>query len=138
TGENFRAVDVKAFQSKLVEVGILDAETAAHGDSFPLPEATIAAAARGDLQTARDVAIVFAHPAQASRDVTDTMTSAASSETRARAALILGLMGRVEAGPVLENLLADAEWDEGWNYRGMGQFGPSMSPLDSWIIAAGR
>jgi hypothetical protein len=29
-------------------------------------------------------------------------------------------------------------WDEGWNYRGMGQFGRSMSPLDAAIIALGR
>jgi hypothetical protein len=29
-------------------------------------------------------------------------------------------------------------WDEGWNYRGMGQFGFSTSPLDGRIIALGR
>jgi hypothetical protein len=30
------------------------------------------------------------------------------------------------------------DWDEGWNFRGMGQFGMSISYLDSLIIAAGR
>ncbi|MCX6929890.1 MAG: hypothetical protein NT154_42760, partial [Verrucomicrobia bacterium] len=29
-------------------------------------------------------------------------------------------------------------WDPGWRYTGMGQFGPSMSPLDSLLIALGR
>jgi len=30
------------------------------------------------------------------------------------------------------------EWDKGWNYKGMGQFGASISELDSYIIALGR
>ncbi|MCB1078985.1 MAG: hypothetical protein KDM64_14280, partial [Verrucomicrobiae bacterium] len=30
------------------------------------------------------------------------------------------------------------EWDGGWNFRGMGQFGGSISPLDSHLIAAGQ
>ena len=30
------------------------------------------------------------------------------------------------------------DWDEGWNFTGMGQFGRSISYLDSLIIAAGR
>jgi hypothetical protein len=29
-------------------------------------------------------------------------------------------------------------WDKGWNYRGMGQFGMSMSYLDCLIIALGK
>ena len=31
-----------------------------------------------------------------------------------------------------------AEWDQGWNFRGMGQFGASTSPVDNLIIALGR
>ena len=30
------------------------------------------------------------------------------------------------------------DWDDGWNYTGMGQFGRSISYLDSLIIAVGR
>jgi hypothetical protein len=30
------------------------------------------------------------------------------------------------------------EWDEGWNYRGMGQFGAALSELDVLIVALGR
>jgi hypothetical protein len=33
---------------------------------------------------------------------------------------------------------ATAAWDKGWNYRGMGQFGAALSPLDSQIVAMGR
>jgi hypothetical protein len=33
---------------------------------------------------------------------------------------------------------AAPDWDEGWNYRGMGQFGSALSPLDKKIVALGR
>jgi hypothetical protein len=29
------------------------------------------------------------------------------------------------------------EWDEGWDYRGMGQFGAALSPLDVLVIQLG-
>jgi len=47
-------------------------------------------------------------------------------------------MGDEEAGPTLLEWVSTSVWDEGWNYRGMGQFGRSMSPLDAAIIALGR
>ena len=31
-----------------------------------------------------------------------------------------------------------ATWDKGWNFRGMGQFGATTSPLDNLVIALGR
>jgi hypothetical protein len=30
------------------------------------------------------------------------------------------------------------KWDKGWNFRGMGQFGLTTSPLDNLVIALGR
>lgn len=30
------------------------------------------------------------------------------------------------------------QWDKGWHYTGMGQFGMSMSTLDALIIALGK
>jgi hypothetical protein len=56
--------------------------------------------------------------------------------TYAKALAVLGndmglktLMAEVQKTP---------EWDEGWNYRGMGQFGAALSPLDDLIVAMGR
>jgi hypothetical protein len=41
--------------------------------------------------------------------------------------------------PTLISTLEQAEtWDEGWNYRGMGQFGAALSPLDAVICCLGR
>ena len=138
SGETFRAVDVKAFQRELVKAGILDEATAAQGDSFPLAPDAIAAAAAGDLISAKDVAILFAHPEISKPLLKNIVASSSDLVKRRTAALILGLMGDVAAGPALLEWVSASAWDEGWNYRGMGQFGRSMSPLDAAIIALGR
>ncbi|HWI58975.1 MAG TPA: hypothetical protein VNZ22_17250, partial [Bacillota bacterium] len=51
---------------------------------------------------------------------------------------ILGMMGDGTGAEVLARAVKASSWDKGWRYTGMGQFGPSMSPLDSLIIALGR
>jgi hypothetical protein len=39
---------------------------------------------------------------------------------------------------LVEEVGRAARFDKGWNYTGMGQFGMSMSGLDSYIMALGR
>ena len=39
---------------------------------------------------------------------------------------------------VLCDAIGSASWDKGWEYRGMGQFGPAASPLDARIIALSK
>lgn len=54
-------------------------------------------------------------------------------------ASILCMLGNGEYAAVLADELSKSrEWDVGWDYTGMGQFGPSMSRMDSLMIALGR
>ena len=54
-------------------------------------------------------------------------------------ARILGMIGVSVGWKELINAIDGFDdWDEGWNFRGMGQFGKSISYLDSLIIAVGR
>jgi len=138
TGEDLRAVDVKAFQQELVAQGILTPETAADADSFPMSAEAVAEAADGPLDNARDVAILFAHPALTRERLRAIVETPGEPGRRLRAALILGLSGYPEAGPFLREQVAASTWDEGWDYRGMGQFGPSMSVLDATLLALAR
>lgn len=138
TGEGFREVDVKNFQCELVEVGIIEPETAEHVDSFPLSAQAVRAAAAGDFTSAREVAILFAHPEASQPLLTAILSDEPEGDRRRRAALILGLMGVSAAGPILAEWLTKAEWDDGWNYCGMGQFGRSMSEMDAAVIALSR
>lgn len=48
---------------------------------------------------------------------------------------ILAFLGDDCGKEVLAEAIAAMDWDKGWNYTGMGQFGMSMSPLDSMLFA---
>lgn len=125
----FRDLDIRALQGRLVAIGNLAADVPTHQDSFPVPKQVIAEA-MGDLTKAKNVALQFAHPGQSKPLLL--------VDPRLEAALILGLMGAREATPALEKAVRASPWDEGWNYRGMGQFGASMSRMDALILALAR
>lgn len=124
-----RGLDMRALQRRLATTGILAPDVPAHPDSFPVAPAVIREAAR-DLKVARNVALLFAHPEE-SRPLLQVMPDP-------EAAMILGLQGCAEAAPALVRLVCEAAWDDGWNYRGMGQFGMSMSRMDVLILALAR
>jgi hypothetical protein len=125
----FRGLDIRTLQGRLVAIGNLAADVPTHQDSFPVPKRAIAEA-MGDLTKAKNVALLFAHPGQSKPLLL--------VDPRLEAALILGLMGAREATPALEKAVRASPWDEGWNYRGMGQFGASMSRMDALILALAR
>ncbi len=132
-----RDLDIRALQRRLAAIGNLAADVPTHADSFPIKPEAIRAAAAGKLTMAMNAAILFAYPEQ-SRPLLANVLLESSIERRIDAALILGLMGCREAAPILTAAVRDHAWDEGWNYRGMGQSGASMSRLDALIIALAR
>lgn len=137
-GLPLRQLEIRALQRRLVEIGILGPDVPAHEDSFPMPTEAIRAAVREDLTTLMPAAILFAHPVESQPLLLEILRKDADPARRVQAARILGLMGRAEAGPSLADVVRDAAWDDGWHYRGMGQFGRSMSPLDVTILALAR
>jgi hypothetical protein len=48
------------------------------------------------------------------------------------------MLGEPAGADVLAEAVRSRDWDKGWNYTGMGQYGASLSKLDSLIIALGR
>jgi len=51
---------------------------------------------------------------------------------------VLGMLGDNTGTLTLVERLRDADWDKGWNFRGMGQYGRTTSPVDNLVIALGR
>jgi hypothetical protein len=64
--------------------------------------------------------------------------AAAPETNRLIYAHILGMMGDSAGAQALADAVNARQWDKGWSYTGMGQFGPCMSPQDSLLIALGR
>ncbi|TVR47962.1 MAG: FAD-dependent oxidoreductase [Puniceicoccaceae bacterium] len=133
-----RGIDVRRLQRRLVEAGILEARVLEESDSFPLPQNAIETALANGPVTVHDTAVLFAHEEHTRPRLREILHGDPDEARRLDAALVLGLMGDPVAGPVLEAAVRARPWDEGWNYRGMGQFGKSASRLDALIIALGR
>lgn len=132
-----RELDIRKLQHRLVDLGILAADVPTHGDSFPLDKTQVDAAAANP-DNARNVAVLLAHPEQSRGPLLRILRTTEDPHLKEQAALILGFQGCAEAVPFLAQWLEQHDWDEGWNYRGMGQFGLSMSRVDVFITVLAR
>ena len=135
-----RHVDVDALQQHLVTQGILPASTLSDTDSYPFSPAEMEAAidAFESSTNYSGLSVLLAQWEDAAPLLRDAY-SATNGAAALRAAHVLAMMGDATGS---SNLVAEIEdhtqWDAGWNYTGMGQFGPSLSVLDSTIVALGR
>lgn len=151
-----RNVDLQGLQKYLVKTECLPEQVLSDKDSFPLPKAKVAEAVAAvampapepagkgqqaspaDVERRRALAVIFAQP-QDAIPLMEKAYAAASPEARLVYANILGLFGsKTGADALLEKIKATPDFDKGWNYTGMGQFGRSVSLLDQYIIALGR
>ena len=136
-GVPLRNIDIKALQQHLIEIGNLPENVLEDQDSYPLPDERIAQAVES-LKEHRGASVITTHPDRAI-PLLETAYENAEGAVKLAYAKALAVLGN-DAG--LQTLMAElqktAEWDEGWNYRGMGQFGSALSPLDNLVVAMGR
>jgi hypothetical protein len=135
-----RAIPIRALQAELVRRGVLDPEVSRHEDSFPLPPKVIKEAVANAHGNYTALAIVMSH-----REIAQPIARQALAahldlaDPKAETlALILGLWGDPAAGDALAQIVSSRDWDEGWNFRGMSQFGFSFSRMDALLAALAR
>jgi hypothetical protein len=133
-----RELDIKELQQHLVRIGNLPESILGETDNFPLPNERVVQAVRQLTNDYEGLEIVLSHFTAAQPLLRGAFASASEKDSLIYAH-ILGMMGDATGAEALaEAVKKSRQWDEGWRYTGMGQFGPSMSPLDSLIIALGR
>jgi flavin-dependent dehydrogenase len=137
-GRSLREIDIRALQKHLVEKGNLPAEVLMERDSFPLSKDLVVQAVRSVLKDFEGIEVIFAQPEQALPLLREAYAAADSGPAKLTYAHILGVMRDPTGVDALVEAVKAREWDKGWKYTGMGQYGPSMSELDSLIIALGR
>jgi hypothetical protein len=131
-----RKVDLHAVQAHLVAIGNLPASVLTDKDSCPLPQARLAEAVR-ELPQGKGGAAVFTERKRAIPLLRRAFTAADGKDKRAYA-LALALLGDASGAGLLRAEVEQADsWGGGWNYRGMGQFGQALGPLDITIVALG-
>ena len=71
--------------------------------------------------------------------VNKQLSQCSDAEAKVKYASILCILGESSHVTLLEDKIKSyPQWDKGWHYTGMGQFGMSMSTLDALIIALGK
>ena len=133
-----RNIDIKELQRHLVDIGTIPEKFIGAQDSYPLgPEVIQVAVERlgrdysgiAQLLTQPDVAIPLMREAYAASDQEDV---------KLRYAHVLGLLYDSTGAESLLRAIGSRKWDKGWRFRGLGNYGPTTSPLDNLIIALGR
>lgn len=140
-GVTLRNVDIKKVQRHLVEIKNLRPDVLTTKDSYPLSEERIREAVAGiaDLTNHYDaVAVMLAEPVRSLPLLEAAYREAKTGEAKLHYAHLLGIMGSRLGEDDLIEAVASSEWDAGWNFKGMSQFGRSVSWVDSYLIALGR
>jgi hypothetical protein len=133
-----REVELDALQAHLVDVGILPAEARGAADTFPVSDEAIEQAVHEEWDTLRGLAVCFGFPERARPILRKAFTASTDPTQTLRYAKVLGLMGEGHGADRLVEHITATGWDAGWNYRGMGQFGMSLSEVDTSLIALAK
>jgi len=138
SGKSVRQIDIKALQKHLVEKGNLPERVLTDEDSFPLPKEKIAQAVERVVNDFDGLEVVIAQLQDSMPLLKKAYEAAESEKAKLAYAHILGMLGEPAGAGTLAEAVEARDWDKGWNYTGMGQYGASLSELDSLIVALGR
>lgn len=132
-----RSIDVSVLQRKLIAMGCIPETVLKDRDSVPVSEEIFRSAVRNSLDNHRNLSIVLNEYDRALPVLRDRFGDQGRDE-KLQYAKFLGIMGDPLGASLLLDAVRSREWDEGWNFRGGGQFGGNMSELDCLIVAMGR
>ncbi len=138
SGNKLRQIDIKALQKHLIELGSLPEQVLTEKDSYPLPAEKLEQAVESLVNDFDGLEIVLAHLKYTMPLLRRAYDNAEDAKAKLKYAHVLGMLGHSRGSSTLINQVKSSSWDKGWNYTGMGQFGESLSELDSLIIALGR
>ncbi|VAW22574.1 hypothetical protein MNBD_BACTEROID01-162, partial [hydrothermal vent metagenome] len=137
--QNIRYVDIKALQKELVAIKSLPGSVLADKDNYPPSMEAVQKAAKTVVNDLEGLEILLWDKEKGIPAITDAFHLTTNEGHKLVYARILGMLKNDTGWEVLKKTVAGLEdWDEGWNFRGMGQFGLSMSYIDSLIIALGN
>ncbi|WP_236979472.1 FAD-dependent oxidoreductase [Membranihabitans maritimus] len=135
-----RYVDIKALQKELVKIESLPNAVITDRDNYPPTLEMIEAASDNVVNDLQGLEIILWDKNKSIPVLESKFNSSRIESDRLLYALILGMCGNDEGWQVLQEKIDSYEdWDEGWEFKAAGgQFGASMSYLDSLIIALGK
>lgn len=133
-----RGIDVKSLQKHLVDKAIIPEKMLNAQDSYPFSDEALQQAVDAFGHSDEKVSVILTAPERALPLLQSAWREATNPEAELRYAHVLGMLGDNTGVESLVEELSDAAWDEGWDFRGMGQYGPTTSYVDNLVIALGR
>lgn len=133
-----RQVGVKALQQHLVEKKVLQPQVLKMKDSFPLPTEKFQQAIATLTNDYSGLSVVMTDPSRSIPLLREALKKVTDKDAQLKVAHVLAMLGEADGEEILIAKVQEMPWDKGWNFRGMGQFGRSVSWADSYIIALGR
>jgi hypothetical protein len=132
-----RNIEVRKLQQHLIDIGNLPENVLEDRDSYPLPDEKLAAAVKS-LPQGRGASVITTDPQRALPMLAQAYASATADDKVVYAKAMAVLGSDLGIDTLINTVQAHPEWDAGWNYRGMGQFGAALSHLDTLLVAMGR
>ena len=131
-----RDVDMKSIQKHLVEIGNLPARVLTDDDNMPFTDQQLLESVDKVKNDFEGLEILFSDMEKAKTLLETALRNSINRKERLNLAIALGVLGSDHGWEILADAVtAYRHWDEGWIFTGMGQFGLSMSFLDTIIIA---
>ena len=137
--QKIRNVDIKALQKELAKLGSLPESVLTDVDNYPPTMEQVQKASQTVVKDLEGLETILWDREKGIVALQDQFYLTQNEEHKLVYARILGMLG-IDDGweELIKAIDSYDDWDEGWSFRGMGQFGRSISYLDSLIIAAGR
>lgn len=133
-----RKLNINTLQQKLVDAGNLEVNMIGISDSFPIADDELQKSVKTSAENFSELGKLFTcSQEEIIKRIKEALSTTTEVNARLRYAHILAVLGDASGEKELIEYIHNETWDEGWDYKGMGQFGESMSSLDSYIIALG-
>lgn len=133
-----REIDIKKIQRHLVQIGNLPERVLTDKEFKGFSNAEMKQAVLDVTDNYKGLEILLTDPKKCT-DLVLNRINKTSGNDRVILASILCILGNRKYSQVLMDAVAGyKDWDEGWHYTGMGQFGMCLSRLDALITALGN
>ncbi|MDR1963733.1 MAG: FAD-dependent oxidoreductase [Planctomycetaceae bacterium] len=138
-GVSVRNVDIRKIQKHLVEIGNLPESVLTETDNYETLKSKLPDAVKTIPNQYEGAALVMWYPEESKPLLRNAYAEATDFDAKLAYAKILAAYGDATGeAALLESLKKFETWDEGWNFKGMSQFGMASSPLDQVIMMLGR
>ena len=138
-GKSVRKVDIKKIQKHLVSIGNLPERVLKDKEFKGFSNSEMKSASLSVTDGYKGLEILLTDPVRCKKLILEQIKNVSSFDDKVVYASILCILGDSAYSSVLKEKISQyKEWDKGWHYTGMHQFGMSLSQLDAYIISLGN